>query len=253
VSEKSLAFNYYLQNAEICDKINDKFGISFDIETIPKTTQELKNNMSKKIERDYTLIIDRSPSMDKVDRYSEVKNDRSRWEIIREATEAFAREMDKRDPDGITIHLFTGKFQSFYNRKAEEVERIFDDYRPGGFGTNLSQVLQKAFDDYFKRREDGELKKDGEWILVITDGKPDSEEEVCRVIADATHKLQARSELGITFLRIGDDKGAAAFLQKVDDFLVDDYGAKLDICDAKSFEDLEELDFNDLLRDAYND
>jgi AAA+ ATPase superfamily predicted ATPase len=228
----------------------------FNFEWIKYAKEVIEQNLEEcmetgKEERDYTLIIDRSPSMNKVD--NPLEDDRSRWEIIREATEDFARQMDERDPDGITIHLFSRTYQSFYSQNADDVEGIFDDYRPGGSGTKLGRVLQKAFDDYFERRDKGELKKDGEWILVVTDGKPDSEQEVFKVIANATHKLQERSELGITFLRIGNDKGAEAFLQKVDDWLVKDYGAKLDICDTKSFDDLEDLDFNDLLRDAYKD
>ena len=54
-----------------------------------------------------------------------------------------------------------------------------------------------------------------ETILVITDGTPDSQGNVEKVIKNATHNMQSDDELSITMVQIGTDKSASSWLQKV--------------------------------------
>ncbi len=52
-----------------------------------------------------------------------------------------------------------------------------------------------------------------ETILVITDGEPSDKSEVEKVIINATKKYMRRDEdLSITFIQIGDDAAATAWL-----------------------------------------
>jgi hypothetical protein len=58
--------------------------------------------MSIILNRDYTLILDKSGSMSKTDQ----PGGRSRWVAAEESTLALARKCEKIDPDGLTVYTF---------------------------------------------------------------------------------------------------------------------------------------------------
>lgn len=130
--------------------------------------------------RDYTLIIDKSGSMSKKDQ----QGGKSRWSVMQESTFAIASKCEEFDPDGITIYTFSTKFKRYDNVNANKVEQIFEENEPAG-RTALAEVLQDAIKNYFQRKERKQVKF-GETILVVTDGKPDSQEAVAKVIIQAT-------------------------------------------------------------------
>ncbi len=200
--------------------------------------------------RDYTLIIDQSGSM------SSVENGMSLWKQAAESTEAVAREIIKRDPDGITLYTFNDRFLREDNvASSERVKEIFEKNRPGGT-TNLSGVLKDALDDYFDRRAKGEMVgKTGETILVVTDGCPNNRSKVKDVIIDATKKCHTAEELAISFFQIGEDEGAKRFLKKLDDDLQKGWfnKAKFDIVDTKTFDELEDIGLEQALIAAIRD
>jgi Mg-chelatase subunit ChlD len=207
--------------------------------------------MSEKKQRDYVLIIDRSPSME-----SNLEPDgRTRWETIKELTcDYLAKNMADLDADGISVYFFSGKSYHFNEEiTSERVRSLFDDLGTGGIGTNLAGVLKDALNNYFQRQSQGQIKNDGEWILIVTDGEPDSKPLVFAEIVEATKKISSRTELAITFLRVGNDRGAIDFLNEIDNELVSKHGAKLDICDTKSIYQMEDNDFKWLEYEAFND
>jgi hypothetical protein len=63
--------------------------------------------------RDYTLIIDKSGSMSAVDR----DGGKTRWETVKESTLALARKCEEYDDDGITVYLFSNRFQRYLKCK----------------------------------------------------------------------------------------------------------------------------------------
>ena len=197
--------------------------------------------------RDYTLIIDRSASMSTADQ----RGGKSRWDVIQEATLGLARECQKLDPDGITVYVFAGKFKRYDDVTESKVAQIFKENFPAG-GTNLDGVLQDAIDNYFQRKVNGSVKRNGEIFLVVTDGEPDDPLAVKKVIVDATHKLEKALELGISFIQIGSDPEATRFLEELDNDL-ERAGAKHDICDTLTFDDLEDIPMVDVLLNAIND
>ncbi|WP_066384730.1 MULTISPECIES: VWA domain-containing protein [unclassified Anabaena] len=198
-------------------------------------------------DRDYTLIIDKSGSMSTPDQVG----GRSRWEIAQESTLALARKCEQFDPDGITVYVFSGKFKRYDDVTSAKVAQIFLENDPAGT-TNLAGVLQDALNNYFQRKASGSTKPNGETILVITDGEPDDRKAVFEVIIQATRQMERDEELGISMIQVGSDAQATKFLKALDDQL-QGVGAKFDICDTITLEDLEDMSLADVLMNAVTD
>ncbi|MEH2194918.1 MAG: VWA domain-containing protein [Nostoc sp.] len=198
-------------------------------------------------DRDYTLIIDKSGSMSTPDQVG----GRSRWEIAQESTLALARKAEQFDPDGITVYVFSGRFKRYDDVTSAKVAQIFLENDPAGT-TNLAGVLQDALNNYFQRKAAGKSKPNGETILVITDGEPDDRKAVFEVIIHATRQMERDEELGISIIQVGSDAQATKFLKALDDQLLS-VGAKFDICDTVTLDDLEEMSLLDVLTNAITD
>ncbi|MFM6088201.1 MAG: vWA domain-containing protein [Dolichospermum sp.] len=198
-------------------------------------------------DRDYTLIIDKSGSMSTPDQVG----GRTRWEIAQESTIALARKCEQFDPDGITVYVFSGKFKRYDDVTTAKVSQIFKENDPAGT-TNLAGVLQDALNNYFQRKAAGQTKPNGETILVITDGEPDDRKAVFEVIIQATRQMEKDEELGISMIQVGTDAQATKFLKALDDQL-QGVGAKFDICDTITLDDLENMSLTDVLMNAVTD
>ncbi|MBW4455137.1 MAG: VWA domain-containing protein [Nostoc indistinguendum CM1-VF10] len=198
-------------------------------------------------DRDYTLIIDKSGSMSTPDQVG----GRSRWEIAQESTLALARKAEQFDPDGITVYVFSGRFKRYDDVTSAKVAQIFLENDPAG-ATNLAGVLQDALNNYFQRKAAGKTKPNGETILVITDGEPDDRKAVFEVIIHATRQMERDEELAISIIQVGSDAQATKFLKALDDQL-QSVGAKFDICDTVTLDDLEEMSLVDVLTNAITD
>lgn len=197
------------------------------------------------LNRDYTLIIDQSGSMS-----SPVGdgNPRSRWESVKETAVAVSRKISEFDPDGITLYTFSDRFHRYDNVGPDKVDEIFRKSDPVG-STALHLVLAHAFDDYFKRRDKGQAKANGESFFVVTDGQPDSQAAVITEIVKTTKRVNNPKEISITFLQVGNDSNAQAFLQKLDDELTP-AGAKYDIVDTIPVEKLSGKSLTDVITAA---
>lgn len=198
-------------------------------------------------DRDYTLIIDKSGSMSTPDQ----QGGKSRWEIAQESTLALARKCEQFDPDGITVYVFSGKFKRYDDVTASKVAQIFQENDPAGT-TNLAFVLQNAVDSYFKRKAASQTKPQGETIIVVTDGEPDDRRAVFEGIINASRQMERDEELAITFIQVGSDPQATKFLKALDEQL-QGVGAKFDICDTVSLDDLEDMSLTDVLLNAVSD
>jgi uncharacterized protein with von Willebrand factor type A (vWA) domain len=207
--------------------------------------QQSKGNMMS--DRDYTLILDKSGSMSTPDQ----AGGRSRWDIAQESTLALARKCEQFDPDGITVYVFSGKFKRYEEVTSAKVAQIFMENDPAGT-TNLAGVLLHATQNYFQRKAAGKTKPNGETILIVTDGEPDDRKAVFEVIIDATRKMERDEELAISIIQVGSDPQATKFLKALDDQL-QGVGAKFDICDTLTLDDLEDMSLADVLMNAITD
>lgn len=197
--------------------------------------------------RDYTLIIDKSGSMSTPDQVG----GKSRWDIAQESTLALARKCEQFDPDGITVYVFSGKFKRYDDVTSQKVAQIFMENDPAGT-TNLAGVLQNATDNYFQRKASGQTKPNGETIVVVTDGEPDDRKAVFEVIISASRQMERDEELAITLIQVGSDQQATKFLKALDDQLTG-VGAKFDICDTVTLDDMEDMSLAEILMNAIND
>jgi uncharacterized protein with von Willebrand factor type A (vWA) domain len=197
--------------------------------------------------RDYTLIIDKSGSMATPDQ----KGGRSRWVAAQESTLALASKCEQFDPDGITIYVFSGRFKRYENVTASKVTQIFQENDPSG-STDLAGVLKHATDNYFERKAVGQTKPSGETILVVTDGEPDDRKAVMKVIIETSRRMDRDEELAISFIQVGTDRQATKFLKVLDDEL-QGAGAKFDICDTITMDDMEDLSLSEVLLNAITD
>jgi hypothetical protein len=212
-----------------------------------------QNANSHLIDRDFTVILDRSTSMDEPVRAGD---SRTRWGACQEATVGVARECNKYDPDGITVYTFSGNNHRFDNTTEDKVKEIFAKLKPNG-STNLAGVLEDAFfgpSGYVTRKRKGQAKRNGELFVVVTDGEPDNKAAVADVIIRASHQLDRADEVNITFVQVGDSQKATEFLSNLDDQLEAPEGqqgntryAKYDIVDTLTIDQLGDKDLTDVL------
>ncbi len=198
-------------------------------------------------DRDYTIIIDKSGSMSTPDQ----RGGRTRWMEVQESTLAIARKCEQFDPDGITVYVFSGRFKRYENVTSAKVEQIFLENDPVGT-TNLAGVLQDAVNQHFQRKAAGEAKPTGETILVVTDGEPDDQRAVIEVIINASRQLDRDEELAISLIQVGNDPQATRFLKALDNDL-QAVGAKFDICDTLTLDDMEDFSLAEVLMNAITD
>ena len=197
--------------------------------------------------RDYTLIIDKSGSMATPDQ----KGGRTRWVAAEESTFALASKCEQFDPDGITIYTFSGRFKRYENVTSNKVMQVFRENDPSGT-TDLASVLKDATDNYFKRKDAGETKLNGETILVITDCEPDDRKAVMKVIIETSRRMDKDEELAISFIQVGKDPHATRFLKVLDDEM-QSAGAKFDICDTITMDEMEDYSLSEVLLNAIID
>lgn len=198
-------------------------------------------------DRDYTLIIDKSGSMSTPDQMG----GKSRWDIAQESTLALARKCEQFDPDGITVYVFSSRFKRYENVTSGKVAQIFQENDPAG-STNLAGVLQDATHQYFQHKASGQTKPKGETILVITDGEPDDRKGVMRAIIEASRQMERDEELAISIIQVGNDATASRFLRALDDEL-QGAGAKFDIVDTITLDDMADMSLAEVLLNAISD
>jgi Mg-chelatase subunit ChlD len=197
-------------------------------------------------DRDYTLIIDKSGSMATPDQ----PGGRSRWQAVQKSTLALARKCEQFDPQGITVYLFSGRFKRYDKVTSDKVAQIFRENLPMGT-TNLADVLKDATEHYFARRAAGQAKLHGETILVVTDGDPDDRQAVMQAIIEASRRMKRNEELAILLILVGSETKVNRFLKILDDAL-QNAGAKFDIVETITLEEMENMTLDDVLLSAIN-
>lgn len=211
------------------------YGIT-KISTMDNTTNELSKY-------DFILLLDKSGSMGTKD----MPGAKSRWEAAKEATLAVARKCVEFDSDGITVIVFNDNFKEYKNVTGGEdtVERIFRENEPS-LGTDTAKVLNHVFNDYFKTKAKPII------VICVTDGAPSDPAAVATAIINASNRMEKDEEIGVQFIQIGNDAGATTFLKSLDDDLVSK-GAKFDIVDTKTTEEMGDMLITDVLLAALND
>ena len=196
--------------------------------------------------RNYVVVIDRSGSMS--DSVSNT-NFTTRWNYAKESVISLARKCAEYDKDGIDVYTFNRTFQRFPNTTPDKVVEIFNQVSPNG-GTDFVPVLTDVINNHFNHSDKPTS------VIVVTDGEPtdgiQGQRNLANLIVSATKKMESDNELGISFIQIGNDKSARDFLKKLDDDLMS-VGAKFDICDTKTCDEIENMSLDQVLLDIVND
>lgn len=206
-----------------------------------KNTNQAGQSLTDKVKnRDYYVVIDKSGSMEERD-----CGGKSRWEALQESTLAIARKCNEYDPDGITVVPFSSSYKRYENTTPDKVKDIFLENSPMG-GTVLAPVLESIFATHLEQKVNGTLKANGTMVLVVTDGLPQDENEVARSIINFTKKIPTRDEFGLSFIQIGKDQHASAYLKRLDSHLQAE-GSKLDIVNTKTMDEVEQVGLTEAL------
>ena len=195
-------------------------------------------------QRDYTLIIDKSKDM----YLSDSAIGKSPWSLMQESVIKLASECEKLDLDGLTVYLFSDYFKRYDQVTSTDLVHIFLENQPSG-KTNLADALKDAIDNYFERRALNIAKPHGETILVVTAGEIENPERVQDIIISAANNLQQDEELGISLIQVGNKPEVTQFFQLLDNEL-QTMGARFDICNTVTIEDLEKMNLTDVFINA---
>lgn len=189
--------------------------------------EELKNI-------DAILVIDHSGSMGEPStRFS----GKTKYQELQEDAQAVAREMEKYDTDGITVIAFSSGVNTYDGVTAAKVSQVFNEQPPRG-STNLTDALRSAVDKAKSSNKDCA-------VLVYTDGSPNDAQTAIDVIGIAGRTL-GRPKIGFTFIQVGNDQGAASFLDKLDN------GMPVDVVATVRSKDAETLSVPQLIWMARN-
>lgn len=238
-----------LQSLDPLDLLDGPTDVDFLTILDKEPNQKMGGDVATR--RDYTVIVDRSASMNAEERtrvpeemakYVGDTGDRrlSRWAQAQAALQFLTPHVVDEDPDGVSMFFFDYWPEEHTGIcSAETANSIFAATRPGCWGkrrsggcTFLADVLEEAMKpDTIGRAET---------IFVITDGLASDQEHVKQVIAQKSQTLCRAELLSISFIQVGNDEPAAEYLDYLDDRLVDEVGAKYDIVDALSYKEIQD-------------
>lgn len=196
-------------------------------------------------QRDYVVAIDKSGSMSEND----CPGGKTRWAWVQEQALNVSRKCAEFDDDGIDVVVFAGSAKEYHGVTPDKVAQVFQENSPGG-STDTAGAVKLVTDAYFERKKAGNAKP--LTLLVFTDGEPNDQRELAKVIMDAANKMDSDEEIGISFLQVGKDAGARKALKSLDDDL-QSQGAKFDIVDTKDDAEMENLSVEDILMEAVTD
>lgn len=154
---------------------------------------------------DFIIVVDHSGSMGAPSQ--RVKGTNRLGEVEVQVME-MATIAEKHDGDGITVIAFNHTAKVYDNVGSLKVGSVFKEFPPDGT-TNLTDALKLAVEKASSSKKEAV-------VLVYTDGKPNDERSTMAQI-DAAGRNLGRPKIGFTFIQVGNDGGAKAFLKKLDD------------------------------------
>lgn len=187
------------------------------------------------------VLVDRSGSMN-----LKAEGFPTRWDQAREITTGIAGLAQQVDEDGITLISFGGTFKKDRDLqdgvRVDAVANLFTSQTPNG-STPLHSALDAAFEHKFQAGKKA-------IIFVIGDGEPDDKDAVQAAIKRAASRIGDASQIRILFLQIGNEEGAATYLQGLDKDLK---GAKYDIVNTVDYKTANGLTPDELYERAIKD
>ncbi|KAG5183013.1 hypothetical protein JKP88DRAFT_157677 [Tribonema minus] len=194
------------------------------IPQMAETSKESKDLHREALARQYVVIVDMSGSMATRDGRG------TRWDSARVAVEKMVDTIFEYDVDHtVPLYLFDSQV-TFVGEltSPSQVKAVFKEFGPRG-STGLGPALREALGTYAGTKRPNYELVPGTTFIVLLDGGADDEGEVTRVLQEFADPksgyVSNHTQLAVSFIQIGDDAGASAFLKRLDD------GITPDICD----------------------
>lgn len=191
------------------------------------------------------LIVDQSLSM----RRRDCPGGTSRWEWCGLQLGNLSNQLAAYTPRGFTLTTFASEFQSYPNASAGDVQRLFA-YGGLASGTRLSRPLGARLSHYFASKKPNSRPL---LVVVITDGAPTPAQDgvlVAGNLISASRRMSKPDEVTVVFFQIGGaNPFGRLFLNQMDHTLVR-AGAKHDIVQTVSFEQLQQQGLTNSLVNA---
>ena len=175
------------------------------------------------------LLIDESGSM----RTPDCPGGLSRWKWCALQSSDLARRLEPFTKDNLSVIPFATTYTVHQNCTVSMIEDIFNTESPHG-GTDLIDPLIEQLAAYIGHPSPSRRPI---VIAIITDGKPNKEDEIADAIITATHQMHKPSEISIVLLQVGNAFNGKRFLDNIDNHLVEK-GAKYDIVSVRNFRDM---------------
>lgn len=193
---------------------------------------------------DIILCLDRSGSMNSPYKAGQTA---TRWQVAKESVLGLAMECMKHDSNGIDIIMFNESLKTYNNVTDDHtiIDRIFNETQPQG-GTDTALVIETVCNNYLQNPAKPII------ILCLTDGEPTDKKALTDAIIKASNAIKSDNEIGISFIQVGDDAEATAYLKSLDDDLTSQ-GAKFDIVDTITLKDMGSTPLVEVLLGALND
>lgn len=164
------------------------------------------------------------------------------WDETRDALTGLVAQAICYDSDGIDLHFFNDVRASTYGcRTTQQVEEIFRRVEPRR-STPTSNAMKRVLDPYLQKLY--QSKTNGIQVkpmnlIVLTDGAPDRGQSPEEMIVEMGKFLDGGryplSQIGISFIQIGNDEEAARHLTALDDDLKTKYRIR-DIVDCTPYQ-----------------
>lgn len=196
-------------------------------------------NAENATEFDFIIGLDASGSMGSASTRFPGK---TRWQEAQETIFGIASALGQYDTDGIDVVVFGGSVEVYEGVTADKVSSLFANRSPRG-STPLAEALSKIVAKQTASQKNTVA-------IVFTDGEPDDRSAVENVIVNAANALEKDENLTFLFVQIGNDAGAAKFLDHLDDGLS---AAKFDIVDAVPASVADSMEPLALINKAIND
>ena len=211
------------------------------------TPEKMSELMAAVQKRNYTVVVDKSGSMDERD-----GQPLTRWERVKETVGSIVKKCVQYDPDGISLYFFDRGFKDYYNvNDMPAIQKIFSELEPSG-GTALLPVLNDVLTKWESSKKNATSEEPflGETIIIVTDGEPmDDRTEIARRIIQATQVMDKDEDLAILFVQEGTDPSAKNFLTFLDKEL-EKMGAKFDAVAVHTQDTMAGLSITEVLVSA---
>lgn len=170
------------------------------------TTPSLSEDELRKL--DAIILVDNSGSMG-FNKSTRMPG-KDLLEEVEELAITLAHEAEKYDDDGLTLIAFDSTSRMYDGVTASMIRKSFQNFGPKG-STNLTAAIQDA---HAKTRT-----SDKEVVIIgFTDGAPNSQRDVVAAVKAAAKEF-GRPRIGFTLVQVGNDPGAAKFLDYLDNEL----------------------------------